>query len=150
LFKIQNLSHFVSPLLPDHIYRFMKEVSDVLREYQYQNKLTQHDMAKFLGIAQSTYNNWVNGQVIINPVKYYKKIAILCGFEIDILLPKSLKLELYQHQDLESLIKNLEDCTKYSKNLEELNTLLRKENERILEDLKEKEAVILNFKKKDV
>lgn len=121
----------------------MKEVSDVLREYQYQNRFSQHEMAKFLGIAQSTYNNWVNGQTVINPVKYYKKIAILCEVEIDMLLPKSLKLELYQHQDLENLIKNLEDCTKYSKNLEELNTLLRKENERILEDLKEKEAVIM-------
>lgn len=121
----------------------MKEVSDLLRDYQYQNKLTQHDMAKFLGIAQSTYNNWVNGQTVVNPIKYYKKIASLCEVEIDFLLPKSLKLELYLHQDLESLIKNLEDCTKYSKNLEELNTLLRKENERILEDLKEKETVIM-------
>jgi transcriptional regulator with XRE-family HTH domain len=128
----------------------MKEVSDVLREYQYQNRLTQHEMAKFLGIAQSTYNNWVNGQAVVNPIKYYKKIANLCGFEVDLILPKSLKLEMYLNQDLESLIKNLEDCTKYSKNLEELNALLRKENERILEDLKEKEVVILTLRKKEL
>jgi transcriptional regulator with XRE-family HTH domain len=128
----------------------MKEVSDVLREYQYQNRLTQHEMAKFLGIAQSTYNNWVNGQTVVNPVKYYKKIANLCGFDVDLILPKSLKLEMYLNQDYESLIKNLEDCTKYSKNLEELNALLRKENERILEDLKEKEVVILTLRKKEL
>jgi transcriptional regulator with XRE-family HTH domain len=128
----------------------MKEVSDVLREYQYQNRLTQHEMAKFLGIAQSTYNNWVNGQTVVNPVKYYKRIANLCGFDVDLILPKSLKLEMYLNQDYESLIKNLEDCTKYSKNLEELNALLRKENERILEDLKEKEVVILTLRKKEL
>jgi transcriptional regulator with XRE-family HTH domain len=115
----------------------MKEVSDLLREYQYNNKLTQHDMANFLGIAQSTYNNWVNGQSAINPVKYYEKIAKFCGVDIKTISPHSHKLEklFVKNYDIESLQNALEMCQKYAKGLEVMNEILKKENLKLLEIL---------------
>jgi transcriptional regulator with XRE-family HTH domain len=111
----------------------MKDVSDLLRDYQYQNHYSQHDMAKFLGIAQSTYNNWVNGQSVINPVKYYEKIANLCGVDIKTINPQSHKLEAFfvKNDKIEFLQNALELCQKYVKNLEKMNDNLRRENERM-------------------
>jgi transcriptional regulator with XRE-family HTH domain len=111
----------------------MKEVADLLRDYQYQNNLTQHDMAKFLGIAQSTYNNWVNGQTVINPIKYYEKIAKLCGVDVHLMLPSGYKLGEMNHDS-----KGLVYCEKYVRSLEEMVVLLKKENERIVLLLDEK------------
>ncbi len=120
----------------------MKKVSDILRDYQLKTNLNQHEMALLLGISQSTYNNWVNEQVAINPLKHYKKIASLCEIDIDLILPKSTKWELYKSQDIEVLNNKLENCNKYSKSLEELNVFLKKENERLLEKLKGKEMIL--------
>jgi DNA-binding XRE family transcriptional regulator len=120
----------------------MKKVSDILRDYQNKNSLTQHQMAAFLGIAQSTYNNWVNERVIVNPVKYYKKIAALCEIEPELIVPKNAKWILLQSQDASGLNSKLDDCLKYVKNIEELNFFLRKEIEHLLTELNEKELLI--------
>jgi transcriptional regulator with XRE-family HTH domain len=119
----------------------MKEVSDLLRDYQYDNKLTQHDMAKFLGIAQSTYNNWVNGQSAVNPVKYYEKIAKLCRVEINSILPAIHKLEKMSHDT-----KGLVYCEKYVTSLEEMIELLKNENRNLLGILREKDDSLLQQK----
>jgi transcriptional regulator with XRE-family HTH domain len=120
----------------------MKKISDILRDYQNKNSLTQHQMAAFLGIAQSTYNNWVNERVIVNPVKYYKKIAALCEIELELIIPKNAKWILLQSQDASGLNSKLDDCLKYVKNIEELNFFLRKEIEHLLTELNEKELLI--------
>jgi transcriptional regulator with XRE-family HTH domain len=104
----------------------MKEVPDLLRDYQYQNNLTQHDMANVLGIAQSTYNNWVNGQTKVNPVKYYEKIAKLCGVDVHSMLPSGHKL-VEMNADSQGLVY----CEKYVRSLEEMIVFLKRENERI-------------------
>jgi transcriptional regulator with XRE-family HTH domain len=119
----------------------MKEVSDLLRDYQYDNKLTQHDMAKFLGVAQSTYNNWVNGQSAVNPVKYYEKIAKLCGVDVHSILPVIHKLEDMNHDT-----KGLVYCEKYVKSLEDMIELLKNENRNLLGILREKEESLLQQK----
>lgn len=125
----------------------MKEVADVLREYQYEKNLTQHDMAKFLGIAQPTYNNWINGQSVVSPVKYYEKIAKLCGIDIDTIYPPHKlypphKFVESNSHELEANSKGLIYCEKYVLSLEEMNEFLKQENKKLLENLKEKNVVI--------
>jgi len=45
----------------------MKAASEILQKFQYQNEITQHEMAKLLQISQATYNNWVNNRSPIDP-----------------------------------------------------------------------------------
>ena len=130
------------------IFKIMREVADVLREYQNENSLTQHQMAKYLGIAQSTYNNWINEQTRVNPAKYYDKIALLCQIDTEMILPKSVILgdRIEKNQDIKSWQSALEFCQKYSKNLEEMNESLREQNERLKRELFDKESIILFLK----
>jgi transcriptional regulator with XRE-family HTH domain len=105
----------------------MKKASEVLRAYQFQNNFTQHQMSMFLGIAQSTYNNWVNGKLVVIPSKYYEKIATLCEIDVQLILPKNLDItkKIWKNHDIESLLNAMEFCQKYSKSLED-NLLLQK------------------------
>ncbi len=99
----------------------MKNVSELLREYQYKNNLTQQQMSTLLGIKQSTYNNWVNEKSVINPTKYYQKIADICEIEVQLILPKKINLakKIWKNHDIESLLSAMEFCQKYATSLEE-------------------------------
>jgi transcriptional regulator with XRE-family HTH domain len=122
----------------------MKKVSDLLREYQYKNNLTQHEMSKFLGIAQSTYNNWVNGKSMINPNKYFYKVADICEVDILSILPNNLSLDkkIWKNHDIESLLNALEFCQKYSKCLEENLLSLKIEKEQQQKRIEELEILL--------
>jgi transcriptional regulator with XRE-family HTH domain len=125
----------------------MQEVSEVIRDYQYKNNLTQHTMAGLLGISQATYNNWINKKTVINPTKYYPTIAKVCKIKVEKLIPKYTKFDFSRSQifDREHIIEALDYCQKYSKNLEEINKSLKWENERILKLLATKEDIIIKL-----
>ncbi len=123
----------------------MKKPSDVLREYQFQNNYTQHQMSMFLGIAQSTYNNWVNEKIVIIPNKYYERIATLCEIDIQLILPKNLDLakKIWKNHDIESLLNAMEFCQKYTKSLEDNLQLQKVEIERLQRRVAELEVFTL-------
>jgi transcriptional regulator with XRE-family HTH domain len=125
----------------------MQEVSEVIRDYQYKNNLTQHTMAGLFGISQATYNNWINKKTVINPTRYYPIIAKVCKIKVDKLIPKYTKFDFSRSQTFEKehIIEALNYCQKYSKNLEEINTSLKLENERILKLLATKEEIIIKL-----
>ena len=129
----------------------MQEASEVIQNYQFKNNFTQHQMAGLLKISQATYNNWINKKTEINPSRYYPIIAKICQVKIESLLPKYTKFDFSRSKFLENehLMEALELCQKYSKNLDEMNTSLKRENERLKDLLGMKEELIIQLQKRE-
>jgi len=127
----------------------MKAASEILQKFQYQNEITQHEMAKLLQISQATYNNWVNNHTPKDP-KYYPKIATLCQIDVTVLIPPNAMVTIHNNSlpATEIHINALELYRKYTENLEETNRILKNENEKLLAILEENKAVFTSFQQR--
>jgi len=127
----------------------MKAASEILQKFQYQNEITQHEMAKLLQISQATYNNWVNNHTPKDP-KYYPKIATLCQIDVATLIPPNATVNIINNSfPREGISENaLELYKKYTENLEETNRILKNENEKLLAILEENKAVFTTFQQR--
>jgi transcriptional regulator with XRE-family HTH domain len=129
----------------------MKAALEILQKFQYQNEITQHEMAKLLQISQATYNNWVNNRTPIDP-KYYLKIATLCQIDVATLIPPNAKVNIINNTFPTEVISEnaLELYKKYTENLEETNRILKNENEKLLTILEGNKAVFTSFQQRRV
>ena len=127
----------------------MKAASEILQKFQYQNEITQHEMAKLLQISQATYNNWVNNRSPIDP-KYYPKIATLCQIDVATLIQTNATINIiYNTFPTEGFSVNaLVLYNKYTENLEETNRILKNDNEKLLAIMEENKAIITLFQQR--
>lgn len=98
-------------------------------------------MANLLGIAQATYNNWVNKNCVINP-KYYPVIAKVCEVELSSLIPPdaSIRIESKSFETIETNALAL--YQKFNETLEEQILMLKREVRRLQAELEEKNKII--------
>ncbi len=121
----------------------MKTIHERLLKYQKDHKQTQQQMAKLLGVSQTTYFNWTNRVTDVS-FKYFPIVAKICKIDIGDLIPPNATIGISNGVSNENptVVNAKEIYEDFIVHLKDANQLLKAENEALKKRVVELEGLL--------